>query len=42
VENSPLERDVFLKGTLLIIVRGRRDGRPKPHQRVLVQACGFV
>jgi hypothetical protein len=42
VEYSPFENDVYLKGTLLIIVRGRGDGRPKSGERVLVRACGFV
>jgi hypothetical protein len=39
---SPFESDVYLKGTLLVIVRGRSDGRPRSGQRVVVHACGFV
>jgi hypothetical protein len=38
---SPLQDDVLLKGTLLVIVRGR-DGKPKTNKRVAVHACGFV
>ena len=38
---SPLEEDVLLKGTLLVIARGH-DGRPRPGQRVVVTGCGFV
>lgn len=40
-EWSPLEEDVLLKGSLLVIVRGR-DGRPRPDKRVMVKGCGFV
>jgi hypothetical protein len=40
-EWSPLEEDVLLKGSLLVIVRGR-DGRPRAEQRVVVKGCGFV
>ena len=38
---SPLEKEVWLKGTLLVSVRGR-DGRPRPGKRVVVKGCGFV
>ena len=38
---SPLEEDVYLKGTLTVFVR-RANGRPRPGQRVTVQGCGFV
>jgi hypothetical protein len=38
---SPLEEDVLLKGSLLVIVRGR-DGRPRPGKTVVVRGCGFV
>jgi hypothetical protein len=38
---SPLQDDVLLKGTLLVIVRGR-DQKPKVNKRVAVHACGFV
>lgn len=40
--HSPFENDVYLKGTLLVIVRGGRDGRPRSGQSVVVRACGFV
>jgi hypothetical protein len=39
---SPLKDDVLLKGTLLVIVRGRRDGRPQSGNRVVVKGCVFV
>jgi hypothetical protein len=39
---SPLEEDVFLKGTLLIRVTGRKDHRPRAGKHVLVGGCGFV
>jgi hypothetical protein len=38
---SPLEDDVFLKGTLTVVVR-RRDGRPCRGERVSIRGCGFV
>jgi hypothetical protein len=38
---SPLEEDVFLKGTLTVVVR-RRNGRPRAGQQVRVRGCGFV
>ena len=38
---SPLEEDVYLKGTLTVVLR-RRDGRPCRGRRVTVRACGFV
>ena len=40
-EWSPLEEDVLLKGSLLVIVRDR-EGRPRPDKRVIVKGCGFV
>jgi hypothetical protein len=39
---SPFEDDVYLKGTLTVRVRERRGGGPRPGQRVVVRACGFV
>jgi hypothetical protein len=36
---SPLEEDVWLKGTLIIHVG--RNGRPLPGKVVHVQGCGF-
>jgi hypothetical protein len=39
---SPLEDDVLLTGTLTVVVRGRRDGRPRTGVRVAVRGCGFV
>lgn len=38
---SPLDDDVWLKGTLVVIVTSRRDGRPLPGRQVTVQGCGF-
>lgn len=38
---SPLEEDVLLKGTLFVMVRDRRDGRPRAGQRVVIKGCGF-
>ena len=40
-EWSPLEEDVLLKGSLLVIVRGR-DGLPREGKKVRVKGCGFV
>lgn len=40
-DRSPLEGDVLLTGSLLVIVRGR-DGRPRPGKKVLVRGCGFA
>jgi hypothetical protein len=40
--SSPFEKDVWLKGEILVIVRGQRDGRPRVGQQVVVYACGFV
>jgi hypothetical protein len=37
---SPLEEDVWLKGTLIIHVVGR-NGKPLPGKVVHVQGCGF-
>jgi hypothetical protein len=39
---SPLNEDVFLKGTLVVRVTGRHDHRPKPGRQVTVHGCGFV
>jgi hypothetical protein len=39
---SPLEKDVLLKGSLLVRVIGRRDRRPRAEKRVVVRGCGFV
>jgi hypothetical protein len=39
-EWSPLEDDVLLKGTLLVVVKGR-DGKPRAGKRVQVKGCGF-
>jgi len=38
---SPLEVDVLLKGSLLVIVR-TRSGRPRVGMTVIVRGCGFV
>jgi hypothetical protein len=38
---SPLEDDVFLKGTLVVRVTSRADGDPVPRQRVHIKACGY-
>jgi hypothetical protein len=40
-EFSPLENDVWLKGTLVIQAIGRSDRQPQPGKRVLVKACGY-
>lgn len=40
-EWSPLDDDILLKGTLLVRVTGRRDGRPLAGKRVTVRGCGF-
>jgi hypothetical protein len=39
---SPLEEDVYLKGTLLVRVTSRKDHRPRVGKRVQVRGCGFV
>jgi hypothetical protein len=39
---SPLEEDVLLKGSLLVLVTSRRDGRPLAGRRVTVRGCGFA
>jgi hypothetical protein len=41
-EWSAFQDDVYLKGTLLVVVRNRRDGTPKNGKRVAVHACGYV
>jgi hypothetical protein len=38
---SPLEDDVWLKGTLVVFAVSRR-GQPQPGKQVLVRACGFA
>jgi hypothetical protein len=40
-EWSALQRDVLLKGWVLVIVRGR-DGSPRVGKKVTVRGCGFV
>jgi hypothetical protein len=40
-EWSALERDVLLKGSILVVVRGR-DGSPRAGKQVTVRGCGFV
>jgi hypothetical protein len=39
---SPLEEDVWLTGTLVILVRDGKTGRPRAGQAVTVRACGFT
>jgi hypothetical protein len=38
---SPLENEVYLKGTLTVIVLGSK-GQPREGQRVTIRGCGFV
>ncbi|WP_169977469.1 hypothetical protein [Tautonia rosea] len=38
---GPLQRDVLLTGSLLIVVRGQ-DGSPCAGERVMIRGCGFV
>lgn len=38
---TPLDEDVYLKGTLTVIVRGA-DGRPRAGQQISIRGCGFV
>lgn len=38
---SPLEDDVLLTGSLLVVVRNRH-GRPLADKQVVVSGCGFV
>ena len=38
---SPLEEDVWLKGTVTVVVT-RPDGRPCRDHPVVVRGCGFV
>jgi hypothetical protein len=40
-EFSYLEEDCLLKGTLVITVLSRHDGRPLPGKVVRVLGCGF-
>ena len=35
------ERDVLLKGSILVVVRAR-DGSPRAGMRVTIRGCGFV
>lgn len=37
----PFGEDVWLTGTLVVRVVGRRDGRPRHNQPVQVEGCGF-
>jgi hypothetical protein len=39
--DSPFDEDVLLKGTLVVRVTDRRDGRPLRGLMVMVRACGF-
>jgi hypothetical protein len=39
---SPFEEDVWLKGTLVVRVISRADGRPRVGRTVSVRACGYV
>lgn len=38
---SPLQDDVYLKGTLFVRVTDRQ-GRPKERCQLVVRACGYV
>jgi hypothetical protein len=40
-DRSPFERDVLLKGSLLVRVTAAADGRPVAGAELLVGACGF-
>ena len=40
-EGTPLQRDVLLKGWLLVVVRAR-DGSPMAGMKVRVRGCGFT
>ena len=37
----PLEKDVWLTGTLVVHAVGRRDRSPQVGRRVLVKSCGL-
>ena len=39
---SPFEKDVLLKGALIVRAVGQRDGSPQLGKRVIVRACGYV
>jgi hypothetical protein len=38
---SPFEDDVLHKGTLIVRVTSRTDGKPIPRQRLRIKACGY-
>lgn len=38
---TPLQRDVSLKGSVLVVVRAR-DGSPRVGKKVIVRGCGFL
>ena len=40
-EGTPLQRDVLLKGWLLVVVQAR-DGFPRAGMEVRVRGCGFT
>ena len=40
-EGTPLQRDVLLKGWLLVVVTAR-DGSPRAGMKVRVRGCGFT
>ncbi len=40
-EGTPLQRDVLLKGWLLVVVTDR-DGSPRAGMKVRVRGCGFT
>jgi hypothetical protein len=38
---GPLQREVLLKGSILVVVTGR-DGSPRVGKKVTIRGCGFV
>ena len=40
-ERTPLQRDVLLKGWLLVVVTDR-DGSPRAGKKVTIRGCGFT
>jgi hypothetical protein len=40
-DDSPLDDDILLRGTLTVVVR-RRNGLPSIGRMVTVRGCGFV
>lgn len=40
-DDSPFERDVLLKGVLLVRVTDRASGLPLSGREIVVGACGF-